>query len=76
MSARRRAEDAPTPARNPAPPAPPAISARAGAALPGILGRQRWFGSKNRDVAEVVPVDEAAVPGTTGASRPVRRGLR
>lgn len=66
MSARRRAGDAPAPARRPEPPSPPALSARAGAALPAILGRQRWFGSKNRDVSAVVPVDEAAVPGTTG----------
>jgi trehalose synthase-fused probable maltokinase len=30
------------------------------------LASRRWFGSKNRSVVEVTPVDEAAVPGTTG----------
>ena len=76
MSARRRAEDAPTPARRSRAAGPPGALGAGGAALPGSLGGRRWFGSKNRDVAEVVPVDEAAVPGTTGAPRPVRRRLR
>ena len=35
-------------------------------ALRETLGSRRWFGSKNRDVSTVVPVDHAAVPGTAG----------
>jgi trehalose synthase-fused probable maltokinase len=42
------------------------ITGRAAAALPAALGRERWFAGKNRTVAEVTPVDEAAVPGTSG----------
>jgi trehalose synthase-fused probable maltokinase len=48
-----------------APAAGPATS-RAAAALHDALGSQRWFAGKNRSVIQVTPVDEAAVPGTTG----------
>jgi trehalose synthase-fused probable maltokinase len=65
VSARRRAEGGPAPARDPEPP-PQALAARAGAALAETLGSRRWFGSKNRDVSAVAPVDHAAVPGTAG----------
>jgi trehalose synthase-fused probable maltokinase len=40
--------------------------ARAAAALRETLGSRRWFGEKNSDVSEVVPVDHAAVPGSDG----------
>ncbi|HEY7139742.1 MAG TPA: DUF5752 family protein [Methylomirabilota bacterium] len=66
MSARRRAVSDEAPARNPEPPAPDAVTTRAGAALREKLESRRWFAGKNRDVSAVVPVDHAAVPGTTG----------
>jgi trehalose synthase-fused probable maltokinase len=31
-----------------------------------MLGSRRWFGEKNRDISDVVPMDHAAVPGTDG----------
>jgi trehalose synthase-fused probable maltokinase len=40
--------------------------ARAAVALQDTLDSRRWFGSKNREVAAVTPVDQTAVPGTTG----------
>jgi trehalose synthase-fused probable maltokinase len=46
--------------------APESLTARAAAALRETLGSRRWFGEKNRDIADVVPVDHAAVPGTDG----------
>lgn len=42
------------------------LAARAAAALPGWLPTRRWFGSKTRSVAGVVPLDAAVVPGTLG----------
>lgn len=45
---------------------PEELAARAAAALPGWLRTQRWFGGGTRNVAGVVPVDTAAVPGTSG----------
>lgn len=66
MSAKRRAEGSQTRTRDPEPSAPEPLTARAAAALREALGSRRWFGSKNRSVTEVIPVDEAAVPGTTG----------
>jgi trehalose synthase-fused probable maltokinase len=66
VSARRRAESGPTPAAKAGEAGPDSITARAAAALPGVLGRERWFAGKNRIVAEVTPVDEAVVPGTAG----------
>ena len=38
---------------------PEELAARAAAALPGWLPTRRWFGSKTRSVAAVVPVDAA-----------------
>jgi len=45
---------------------PEELAARATAALQSWLPSQRWFASKTRRVASVVPVDAAAVPGTQG----------
>ena len=42
------------------------LADRAAAALRDALGGRRWFAGKNRSVAEVTPVDEAAMPGTPG----------
>jgi trehalose synthase-fused probable maltokinase len=39
---------------------------RAARELGTVLPRQRWFGAKGRTIAAVVPLDEAAVPGTAG----------
>ena len=65
MSA-RRASRGQAPAGSPAPAAPRALVDRAAEGLRETLASRRWFGSKNRDVTEVVPVDETALPGTTG----------
>jgi trehalose synthase-fused probable maltokinase len=53
-------------AERPVAPAPEPLTTRAAAALRDDLRSRRWFGAKNRQVARVTPVDEAAVPGTTG----------
>ena len=45
---------------------PEESTARAAVALAAWLPPRRWFGSKTRPVAGVVPVDEAALPGTRG----------
>ena len=66
MSAKRRAANGPVPVRDPESPPSQELTARAGVALRETLGGQRWFGSKNREVSAVVPVDHAAVPGTAG----------
>jgi maltose alpha-D-glucosyltransferase/alpha-amylase len=47
-------------------PAPTDLAARAAVALLAVLPTRRWFGSKTRSLTGAVPVDEAAVPGTTG----------
>jgi trehalose synthase-fused probable maltokinase len=53
--------------RVPRTPLPPEdLASRAAAALPGWLPTRRWFGGKTRPIAAVVPLDEAAVPGTRG----------
>ena len=67
MGARRRSPGIRAEPGNPGPePTAEAITARAAAALRDTLGSRRWFGEKNRDIADVVPVDHAAVPGTSG----------
>jgi trehalose synthase-fused probable maltokinase len=43
-----------------------ALPVRAAGALREMLGSRRWFGEKNRDISDVVPMDHAAVPGTGG----------
>lgn len=45
---------------------PADLAARAAAALPAVLPTRRWFGGKTRSITAVVPLDEAAVPGTRG----------
>ncbi len=59
-ASRRAATEAPSPA------APRALVDRARGALEERLAAQRWFGSKNRSITEVVPVDETALPGAAG----------
>jgi trehalose synthase-fused probable maltokinase len=66
MSPERGAVGGEALARNPAPQSAEALTGRAAAALRETLAGERWFGAKNREVAAVVPVDHAAVPGTTG----------
>src|SRR5262249_52448876 len=46
--------------------APGTPAARAATGLRDALSGQRWFGDKHRDVTDVIPVDQAAIPGTTG----------
>jgi trehalose synthase-fused probable maltokinase len=45
---------------------PEELTARAAAALPAWLPTRRWFGSKTRNVAGVVPLDVTTVPDTRG----------
>ncbi len=45
---------------------PEELTARAAAALPAWLPTRRWFGSKTRNVAGVVPLDVTTVPETRG----------
>jgi maltose alpha-D-glucosyltransferase/alpha-amylase len=45
---------------------PEELAASAAAGLTGWLPTRRWFGSKTRSVAGVVPLDAAAVPETQG----------
>lgn len=47
-------------------PSPADLAARAAVALPAVLPTRRWFGGRTRTIAAVVPLDEAAVPGTRG----------
>ncbi len=65
MSAKRPPSKRVTPVGTDAPSSNELVT-QAAAALPETLGARRWFGSKNREVSEVVPVDHAAVPGTIG----------
>ena len=46
--------------------APSDLAARAAAALVTDLPTRRWFGGKARSIAAVVPLDQAAVPGSPG----------
>ncbi len=66
MSARRRAESGPTRAVDSVATDARPLADRAAASLRDALGGQRWFAGKNRSVADVTPVDEAAMPGTPG----------
>ena len=45
---------------------PDDLAARTAAGLPAFLPTQRWFGGKARRVADVIPLDYAPLPGTTG----------
>ena len=65
MSARRSTRGRAS-AEAPSATAPGALVDQAAAALRETLATRRWFGSKNRSVTEVLPVDETALPGTTG----------
>ena len=67
MGARRRPAPAQVKAGSPGPEgAAETLPVRAAAALRETLGSRRWFGEKNRDISDVVPMDHAAVPGTDG----------
>ena len=65
MSARRSSRGR-APAETPPAAASGALVEQATAGLRETLTTRRWFGSKNRSVSEVVPVDETALPGTPG----------
>jgi trehalose synthase-fused probable maltokinase len=41
-------------------------AARAAGGLRDALSGQRWFGDKHRDVTDVIPVDQTAIPGAAG----------
>jgi maltose alpha-D-glucosyltransferase/alpha-amylase len=66
VGTRRPAKPGRAAAEAPPPAAAPPLVERAGGALAETLATRRWFGSKNRGVTEVIPVDEAALPGTEG----------
>ena len=66
MTAEPRAPGVQTQARAPEPAAAELLVIRAAAALRDALGSRRWFGSKNRTLAAVTPVDQTALPGTAG----------
>ena len=66
MSAKRSVPGGQAPAGAPAPVGAESLAVRAAAALRDALGSRRWFGAKNRDLAAVSPVDQTALPGTTG----------
>jgi trehalose synthase-fused probable maltokinase len=66
VGARRRPAPAQAKTGSSGPEGAEALTVRAAAALREMLGTRRWFGEKNRDISDVVPVDHAAVPGTDG----------
>jgi trehalose synthase-fused probable maltokinase len=66
VSAKRRGTSSQTPGQEAARPSPEALTAHAATALRETLGARRWFASKDRNVAAVVAVDHAPVPGTSG----------
>src|SRR5262245_766898 len=66
MPAKSRAPDEQVPARDHGSTATQSLPARVAPALRETLATRRWFAGKNREVSEVVPVDHAALPGTSG----------